>query len=328
MRTIYGMVSVSTGSSFVADYYKVLGVERGAGVDDIKKSYRKLALKFHPDRNKGDKTAEDKFKEISEAYAVLSDEDKRREYDNFGDARFHQKYAREDIFRGADVGDFDLGGSGLNDIFSRIFGMAGAGGGGPQGYGGFEGFGGGPGRGGRFGGNTKGQDVEYPLEVGFHEAFTGGERQISYRLEGGGGSHQLKVRIPKGAKEGGKLRVAGKGMPSPGGGPSGDLIVVLSIGKHPTFRRDGDDVEMSLALKVSEALLGASRDVETLDGNKKLKIPAGVKTGTKIRLKGLGFPILGQSTRGDFYAVVELDIPSTLTDAQRQAVEGLQSVDL
>lgn len=306
----------------MADYYKVLEVDRGASVDDIKKSYRKLALKYHPDRNKGDKGAEDKFKEISEAYAVLSDDQKRRQYDQFGDSSFHKKYSQEDIFRGTDFSEFDMGG--LEGVFSRIFGMAGAGG--AHGFGGFEGFSPG-GRGGRYR-QAKGQDVEYPLEIGFHEAFTGGERSLSYRLEGGGATQQLKVRIPKGAKDGGRLRVSGKGMPGAGGGPAGDLIVVLSIGAHPTMTRDGDDIESKLTLKISEALLGTSKDVETLDGVKKIKVPTGVKPGTKIRLKGLGFPVPGEPRRGDFYVVVELAMPQSLTRAQKSAIEALQDVDL
>lgn len=307
----------------MSDYYKVLGVERGADMDAIKKSYRKLALKYHPDRNKGDKKAEEKFKEISEAYAVLSDDEKRKQYDSYGDDRFHQQYSQEDIFRSTDFNsvfnEFDLGG--LDGIFGRIFG------GGAQGFEGFSGA-----RSGAFGGRGfrggvgKGQDVEYPLTISFQEAFSGGERQISYRLSDGT-SHQMKVRIPKGAKDGGKLRVAGKGMPSPGGTP-GDLMVVIEVAPHPTMARDGDDIETRVPLKISEALLGTSREVETMDGVKKVKIPAGVKPGTKVRLKGLGFPHTGGAERGDFYVIVDLAIPGNLTQSQKTAVEALQSVDL
>ncbi len=303
----------------MADYYKVLDVDKGASDEAIKKSYRKLALKYHPDRNKGDKTAEDKFKEISEAYAVLSDKDKKRQYDQYGDAKFHQQYSQEDIFRGADFStvfkDFDMGG--FDNIFSRIF----------SGGGGFSG-----GQAGGFGGQQqqqqKGQDAEYPLTIGFHESFTGSERQISYSL-GDGSAHNITLKIPAGAKSGAKLRVAGKGLKSPYGGRPGDLMVVLKVAEHPTFKRVDDDIELGLPLKISEALLGCSIDVETLDGAKKVKIPAGVKPGTKVRLKGLGFPKPGKSgVRGDLYVVIELRIPEKLTSQQITAIESLQSVDL
>jgi len=326
----------------VADYYKVLGVDKSADVDAIKKSPRPSlpaalgkpnplsrtfvpGLKYHPDRNKGDKGAEDKFKEISEAYAVLSDEDKRKQYDNFGDSRFHQQYSQEDIFRNTDFGtifqEFDLGG--LDSIFGRIF--SGGSGVGFDFRQGGRGTGGGRGHPGHAG---KGQDVEYPMPITLLEAFHGGERQVSFRLEDGTERH-LKVRVPRGAKDGGRLRVAGKGAPSPYGGPAGDLIVVLQMAGHPKLTLSGEDLEMHLPLRISEALLGATREVETLDGIKKVKIPAGVKPGTKVRLKGLGFPkAAGKDGRGDFYVVVDLDIPKKLTQTQKDAALALQHVDL
>lgn len=291
----------------MADYYKVLGVDKGTSDEAIKKSYRKLALKYHPDRNK-EKGAEEKFKEISEAYAVLSDKDKKKQYDQYGDAKFHQQYSQEDIFRGADFStvfkDFDSGG--FDNIFSRIFAGGGFAGGGQQ---------------------QKGQDAEYPLTIGFHESFSGSERQISYALSDGA-THNITLKIPPGAKSGAKLRVAGKGMKSPFGGGPGDLIVVLKVVPHPHLIRTDDDVEVIVPLKISEALLGCNHDVETLDGIKKVKIPAGVKPGTKVRLKGLGFPKTGTKDRGDFYVVIELKIPEKLTDQQITAIETLQSVDL
>ncbi len=300
----------------MADYYKILGVEKGASTDDIKKSYRKLALKYHPDRNKGDKAAEDKFKEISEAYAVLSDDDKRKQYDAFGDSRFHQQYSQEDIFRGADFGsvfqDFDM--RGMEGLFGKIFG---GGGGFDMRQGGFS----------RGRGAMKGQDIDYPLAIGFHEAFAGGERSISFQLSDGS-QRSLKVRIPKGAKDGSRLKIAGQGAPSPYGGEPGDLFVKLSVTPHHALERDGDDINYKAALKISDALLGTSLDVETLDGIKRVKIPAGVKPGTKVRLKGLGFPVAGRSDRGDFYVVVDLEIPKDLTPSQRAVAESLRNLDL
>jgi curved DNA-binding protein len=318
----------------VADYYKTLGVEKGSSADEIKKAYRKLALKFHPDRNKGDKGAEEKFKEISEAYAVLSDDDKRKQYDQFGDAKFHQQYSQEDIFRNTDFGsifrEFNMGGGGgggFESIFGRIFGMGGMGGG-RGGFGGgadaFEGFQPGMGR----GPAPKGQDIEYPITVSFHEAFHGGERQISFRLSDGS-QRQLKVKIPKGAKNGAKLRVGGKGIESPYGGEAGDLFIVINVAPHPSFVRNGNDIEAKVPLKISEALLGTAREVETMDGVKKVKIPAGMKPGKQIRLKGLGFPVSGKGDeRGDFYVVVDLQVPESLSPAQKAAVESLQELDL
>ncbi len=302
----------------MADYYKVLGVERGASKDEIKKAYRKLAHKYHPDRNQDNKEAEEKFKGISEAYAVLSDDKKRQEYDTFGQSGFNQRYSAEDIFKGTDFGsvfnEFDLGG----DIFSRIFG---------GGFGG-GGFGGGPGFGRGFGGQMKGQDVEYKLEIPFNEAFHGGERQVSFRLSDGT-SRNLKVKIPAGVKEGGKLRVSGKGAPSPmQGGPAGDLFIVISVSPHQLYKRVDDHIESPLPLKISEALLGCSVEVETMDGIKKVKVPAGVKPGTKIRLRGLGMPKHGSSNRGDFFAVVEYLLPKEFSNKQKQVIEEMREAGL
>lgn len=299
----------------MADYYDTLGIKKGATEDEIKKSYRKLAMKFHPDRNPGNKTAEEKFKKISEAYAVLSDPEKKRQYDMFGDQKFHQNFSQEDIFRGADFRNIftDAGFDG-SDIFSRIFG----GGFGGQGFSGRGGFGGPP---------QKGQDVEYPLTVSFQEAFRGAERHLNFSLSDGS-SRDLTIKVPAGVADGGKLRVSGKGATSPYGGPPGDLYVVVTVAAHPQFSRAGHDIDGRLKLKLSEALRGCSKEVETLDGSKKIKIPAGVKPGTKIRLKSLGFPVPGKAIRGDFFAVVEYEVPENLNAEQIQAVESLAEVGL
>ncbi len=302
----------------VSDYYKILGVEKSASEDDIKKAYRKLALKYHPDRNQGDTKAEEKFKEISEAYAVLSDTQKRQEYDAFGQTGFNQRYSAEDIFRGTDFrsafNDFDFGG---DNIFSRVFG-------------GFAGGGGGFGGGSPFGGGAqarKGQDVEYKVTVGFHEAYHGGERAVSFKLRDGT-SRDIKVRIPPGVKSGGRLRVAGKGAPGPSG-QNGDLFIIVDVAPHPTFKRVDDAIEAPLVIKLSEALLGCSTDVETVEGARRIKVPAGVKPGTKIRLKGLGFPITGKAgAQGDFFAVIEYAVPDTLSAKQKEVVAELAEAGL
>ena len=332
----------------MSNYYDTLGVSKTSSIDEIKKAYRKLALKFHPDRNKGDKKAEEKFKEISEAYAVLSDAEKRKQYDMFGDTRFQQQYSREDIFKNTDFQsifhEFDLGG--FDSIFSQFFG---GGGGGTGSRGRTFSFGGGGGRGaeqgyegsaggsfdpfafgaGRRGGPQKGQDVEYPLEIGFYEAYNGSERQISFRLTDGA-SHDFRLKIPPGTRDGGKLRVAKKGASSPVGGPPGDLLVTIKVAPHPDFSVKDKDIEARLPLKISEAFLGASKDVHVPDGStKKVKIPAGVKSGTKIRLKGLGMQEPGKGKgSGDLFAVVDIEIPKKLTKRQQEIIEMLQEVGL
>ncbi len=293
------------------NYYDMLGVAKTANEAEIKKAYRKLAMQYHPDRNQGDKAAEEKFKKINEAYAVLSDKDKKRQYDTFGDSRFHQQYSSEDIFRGTDFSsifeEMGLGGQ-SNNFFSSFFGGA---------------------RGGRAGGFSqgpaKGQDVEYPTTIGFLDAYNGVEKPISFRLNDGT-EQSLTVKIPKGVKTGAKLRISGRGAPSRQGGPAGDLYLLVTVLEHPEYKRVEDNIEVPLTLKISEAFLGTSKAVNTPQGEKKIKIPGGVKAGTKIRLKGLGFTV-GQNT-GDLYAVIDLDVQKDLNSAQKSAIEALQEAGL
>ncbi len=317
----------------MANYYDILGVKKTDSEEVLKKAYRKLALKYHPDRNKDDPAAEAKFKEISEAYAVLSDEGKRRQYDQIGDAGFHQRYSQDDIFKNADFSnifkDFDLGGAGMDSFFGRVFG----GGGGARGNAGFGGFQpgfqpGGGGFGGFGGGSAKGQDVEYPLEITLYEVFHGSERSLSYRLSDGS-SHQIKVKVPKGARSGAKLRVPGKGVQSQMGGPPGDLLVQLTVLPDSRFERDQDDILAPVTLKIWEALLGTTRKIEGLDGEIAVKIPAGVKAGTKVRVKGRGLPVAGSHDKhGNLYVVVGLEIPKHLNESQQKLAHALQQADL
>lgn len=290
-----------------------MGVSKSADEAEIKKAYRKLAMQLHPDRNPGDKAAEEKFKKINEAYAVLSDKDKKRQYDTVGDSRFHQQYSSEDIFRGTD--------------FSSIFEEMGMGGGGSSFFSSFfGGAGGGRGRAGGFSqGPVKGQDVEYPVSIGFLDAYNGVEKPISFRLNDGT-EHSLTVKIPKGVKSGSKLRVAGRGAPSRQGGQPGDLFIVVNVLDHPEFKRIDDNIEVPLVLKVSEAFLGTSKAVNTPAGEKKIKVPAGVKPGVKVRLKGLGFSSGGH--QGDLYAVVDIEVPKDLNSAQKSAVAAMQEAGL
>ncbi|WP_298438467.1 DnaJ C-terminal domain-containing protein [Geobacter sp.] len=292
------------------DYYEVLGIKKGASEDEIKKAYRKLALKYHPDKNPGNREAEDRFKEINEAYAVLSDPQKRTQYDQFGSSGFHQRYSQEDIFRGFDVGDiFKDMGYGTDDIFSRIFG------------GGFRqgGFGFG-------GGRQRGEDFSMELRVTFREAYDGCEKRVAFMRDGK--REEISVKVPAGVESGARLRVAGKGGFGRGGGPAGDLYLIVQVGSDPVFSREGDDVVVERSVRFSDAALGTTLDVPTLEGTKRIKVPAGIQPGTKIRLKGLGFPHLGKAEKGDLYVRVGVTVPEALTAEQKALLEELRAKGL
>ena len=296
------------------DYYEVLGLKKGASADEIKKAYRKLAVKYHPDKNPGDTAAENKFKEINEAYAVLSDPEKKAQYDQFGSSNFHQRFSQEDIFRNFNVDDlFRDQGFGTNDIFSRIFGgFQGGGRGGRGGYGG-GGFG--------FGGPQKGEDFTMELTVSFREAYGGCEKNVAYRRDGK--REDLKVKVPAGVSTGSKIRLAGKGGAGSGGGTAGDLYLLVTVGLDPQFEREGDDIIVERPIRFSEAAMGTALEVPTLEGTKRIKVPAGMQPGTKIRLKGLGFPHLGKSSRGDFYVKIGVIVPDALSPRQKELLEEL-----
>jgi curved DNA-binding protein len=288
------------------EYYKVLGVDKKASPDEIKKAFRKLAVKYHPDRNPGDKAAEEKFKEINEAYAVLSDPQKKEQYDTFGSSGFHKQYSQEDIFRGFDFGNVyrDMGAGGGEDIFSRLFG------------------GGGFGRGGFRSGPARGGDLELETEIGFRDAVLGTERLIAFR-RGSGAREELKVKIPAGVDNGSRIRIAGKGSPGEGGGPAGDLFLSIRVLPDPVFTRDGGDLFVERSIAFSAACLGTSLDVPTLEGDKRIKVPAGIQPGTKIRLKGCGVKLLGSNAKGDLYVKITVRVPENLSADQKQLVEEL-----
>lgn len=294
------------------DYYAVLGVQKSASDSEIKKAYRKLALKYHPDKNPGDKKAEETFKEITEAYAVLSEPEKRRQYDQFGEAGFHQRFSQEDIFRNFDVGDvFREFGFGTDDIFGHLFG-GGRRGGSP--------FGGGRPQ------AVKGQDYSMRISVPFRQAVMGGERRIDYRREGG--VEHLQVRIPAGVESGQKLRVGGKGGASPMGGPPGDLFLEIGVVSDPVFTRDGDDLLVKVKVPFSGACLGTSIEVPTMEETKRVKVPAGMAAGGRIRLKGFGIPRRGKGGKGDLYAIVEVDVPAKVTEEQKGLLKELKDAGL
>ncbi len=266
------------------EYYEVLGVAKTATADEIKKAYRKLALKYHPDKNPGDKAAEEKFKEISEAYAVLSDAEKRKQYDTFGSTGFRQRYSQEDIFRNFDLNDilrqfgFGTGFRGTGGFHTGGFRTAG--GGSP-----FEGMFGQTMRGGGCGGGcgpqpVKGGDLTYELTVTLEDVLHGAEKTISLRQNGR--SQNVSVKVPKGIEDGKRLRLPGKGGPSSSGGPPGDLYLKVHVADHPVFQRAEDDLVVEQRIPFSEACFGTSIEVATLDGKKfNVRVPPGVQQDAK-----------------------------------------------
>lgn len=309
------------------DYYEVLGVKKDSSAQDIKKAYRKLAMKYHPDKNKGDKEAEEKFKKISEAYAVLSDPEKRKQYDTFGASGFQQRYSQEDIFRGFDLGDilkeFGLGGmgggfrasSGQGSPFETFFFQSG----GPGGRTAYHS----PGQ----QQPVKGSDLTYELAVSLEEILNGSEKTISLRREGK--TENVSVKIPKGIKAGQKLRLAGKGSPSPYGGPPGDLFLIINEQPHPVFSRDGNNLVVEQNIPFSKACLGSEVSVKSLEGKElKVKVPAGIQPQAKLRLKGHGLPAGKAGGRGDIYVKVTVDVPKKLTKEQEKLVKELADTGL
>lgn len=294
------------------EYYKTLGLEKNASPDEIKKAFRKLAVKYHPDRNPGDKSAEDKFKEINEAYAVLSDPKKKEEYDTYGSSGFHKQYSQEDIFRNFDFGGTfrDMGMGGGEDIFSRLFGGGGGFGGGRRG-----------GRGGFRPGPQRGSDLELETDVSFRDAVQGAEKVVAFRRNGM--REELKVKIPAGVDNGSRIRISGKGGQGEEGGPAGDLFLIIRTLPDPVFTRDGGDLFVERSIPFSAACLGVSLDVPTLEGDKRIKVPAGIQPGTKIRLKGHGVKALSSNTKGDLYVKVSVHVPEALNAEQKKLVEEL-----
>ena len=311
------------------DYYEVLGVKKSASEDEIKKAYRKLAMKHHPDRNPGNKQAEERFKEINEAYAVLSDKGKRQQYDQFGPSGFSQRFSQEDIFRGFDISDLfkDLG-------FSTTHR------GGKVHYGGFEDLFGqkrrqGAGFEDMFSGGEyqtrgptplKGQDVHSALNLTFQEVASGGEKKIKFQK--GGKVEEVTVKIPPGIESGKKLRLAGKGMEGGRGIPPGDLYLQVNIADHPLFKREGSDLTLDKEIKISEALLGTTIEVPTLDGSKHIKVPPGTQSHSRIRLKGFGLPHFQGGGRGDEFVRILIKHPKSLTEKQKKLAEEMKKEGL
>jgi curved DNA-binding protein len=295
------------------DYYSILGVKKSDSDTEIKKAYRKLAMKYHPDHTKGDKNAEDKFKKISEAYAVLSDKEKRKEYDTFGSEGFHQRFSQEDIFRGTDFADifreFGFGGGGGRMRFN--FGQ-----GSPFNFGG-----------GQQQARVKGSDLVYELSLTLQEVATGASKTVAFQHQGR--SENLTVKIPKGLITGKQLRLAGKGNPSPYGGPPGDLYIKSKVLDDLKFSAKQYDLYINQELKLSEAILGITISIPTIDDKQlSLKIPPGTKHGTKMRLSGHGLPDMKGNHKGDLYVRIQVNIPKNLSAEQKKLVEKLAATGL
>ncbi|MFZ0407569.1 MAG: J domain-containing protein [Cyanobium sp.] len=291
------------------DYFKVLGVERGADADTIKRSFRKLARQCHPDVNPGDQGAEARFKEISEAYEVLSDPDKRRRYEQFG--QYWNQMGSPGAGAGAEVdfgryGNFD---DFINDLLGRFGGAPGGFGSGFPG--GFPGPGGGAGR-----GVPIDLDAEASINLPLGDAFRGCERTLAVNEE------RVQVRIPAGVKDGTRLRLKGKGNLQPGTGRRGDLYLTLRLQSHPIWRLDGDQLRAELPLSLDELALGGEVRVATPDGEAMVQVPPGMSLGRSLRLKGKGWPL--REGRGDLLLTPILKLPETLSDRERQLLEELR----
>ena len=364
------------------DYYEVLGIDRSADKDTIKKAYRKMAKKYHPDSNAGNADAEEKFKEVTEAYNVLSDPEKKKLYDQFGHAAFEEGaggagYGADGFdrngFGGAGFGGFGKGqggayrspdgsyqefhfeGGDMDDILKNLFGggfgstsgktgsahgFGGSGFGSGSFRGGFhsgngftDGFSGagfdGTGYGGGFrnsysggfgrSGQQKGQDLNAEISVTFNEAAFGCDKLINLSSADGNGQQTLKVHIPAGIDNGKSIRLRGKGNPGYGGAPAGDLLLKVNVGQRPGFERKGTDVYTTVNVPFVTAALGGEARVQTLNGQVMCRIPEGTQSGSRIRLKGKGIPVMGKAgVYGDLYITVQVQVPRNLSEESKR----------
>ena len=308
------------------DPYRILDVERDADLETIKKRYRKLARETHPDLNPGDAAAEARFKEVSVAYDVLSDPERRAAFDEFGEVSLEGGFDAERARAERDAFSQRFGaadGAGFEGAFSfgdlddllRGFGM--------------QGGGAGPGAGpAQF--RMRGHDLEATIELDFLDALRGGEHKLSIgrpHVDGTVTNETVTVRVPPGVTESGTLRIPRKGGFGAGGAPDGDLILRPRIRPHPVFRRKGRDVELDLSLRLSEAVLGATVDVPTPEGPVQLRVPPGTSSGRRLRLRGRGVPAQGDRAAGDLFARVEIVVPDTVPEALREQLEALDQPD-
>ncbi len=320
------------------DYYQILGVSRNASEKEIKQAYRRLARKHHPDLNPNDKSAEAKFKEINAAYEVLSNAEKRKKYDQFGDQwEYAEQFAkaggqervRWDFGKGGTTFEYgDL--SGFGDIFSSLFGDSGLGS--------------------KMRGTRGGQDIESIIEVSLEEAYHGSTRVIQFQTEepctacsgtgrvgnrvcticNGAGQKvspkRLEVKVPAGVRDGSRIRVAGEGRLGRGGGNKGELYLVVKVLPHNLFERKGDDLYTEVSVPLATAMLGGEVRLPTLNGNLSLKIPPETQNSKVFRLAGRGMPKLGNANYGNMFAKVKVVLPTNLTEEERKLFERLQSL--
>jgi len=321
------------------DYYQILGVSSNASEKEIKQAYRRLARKHHPDLNPNDKSAEARFKEINAAYEVLSNPEKRKKYDQFGEQWEYAEQFAKAGGQGRVRWDFGKGGttfeygdlSEFGDIFSSLFGDSGIGSRmkrGPQ----------------------RGQDIESPIEVSLEEAYHGSTRIIQFQTaepctacggtgrvgnrvcticNGTGGkviSKRLEVKIPAGVRDGSRIRIAGEGGPGRAGGSKGDLYLVAKVLPHKLFERKGDDLYTEVSVPLATAMLGGEVGLPTLNGKLSLKIPAETQNGKVFRLAGKGMPKLGNSDYGSMFAKVKVVLPTNLTEEERKLFAKLRSL--
>jgi len=322
------------------DYYNILGVKRDASEREIKQAYRRLARKYHPDVNPGDKDAEARFKEINEAYEVLSDKEKRQKYDRYGEQwQYAEQFAgaggRQNVYwdfgQGGSQG-FQFDESDLDSLFGGLFGGS---------------------RTGTFtrrARTRRGRDIEYPVSVTLEEAFQGTNRILSMEsneacktcngtgriqnalcsvCRGSGlvaGTKRIEVKIPPGVQNGSRVRIAGKGEPGYGGGKNGDLYLITSVKPHRTFERKGDNLHSEVPVPLTVAILGGEVQVPTLKGKLALKIPPETQNGREFKLTGQGMPHLGKSSHGDLLAKVKVVLPTSLTAKEKILFEELKEL--
>ena len=304
------------------DFYSILGVKRTATADEIKKAYRALAVKYHPDRNPGDKAAEDKFKEISEAYDVLKDPEKRKLYDQFGRAGAQGGYQGRNPFedfqnyKGDNQDSFqDFFGDIFNDFFQQKGGQAG----------------------GQAGGQTaqrnrqrkrRGADLRYTLNISLEEAARGSERTINFIRKRGGkdDNSKISIKVPAGIKSGQRLKLRGEGDGPEAQGENGDLFVIININDHPIFQREENDIFFELPISFVDAILGTTVDIPTLTGRATFKITPGSFSGQTYRLRGKGMPIVGGHGNGDLLVKIVIDVPKIVSPDESRLLEQLKDV--
>lgn len=289
------------------DFYQLLGVSRTATQDEIKKAYRKLAMQYHPDKNPNNKKAEEKFKEVSEAYETLSDEQKRQTYDQFGHAGAGGNPFAGGRPRGGPGGPDpfqDIFGDVFGDIFSQTQPRSRGGAGARQ--------------------QHRGSDLKYTLSISFEEAAVGCEKLVSFSRQAGAKEEmaKLSVSVPAGVKDGQRLKLSGEGD-KPSSGPAGDLYVIINLQDHLLFRRDEADVILDLPVSYPDAILGKSIEIPTLFGKAEIKIPPGTHSGQNFRLKSKGFPRLGATGSGDMLVRVVVDTPTKINSRQKELIEEL-----